>query len=88
MEILKALYQNELNEIEANNISIARGVRQGRILSSTLLNVYSHIILRKEGIRTGSEIIKYNRFADDTVIKAESMEELQTLLDAVNSECI
>lgn len=28
------------------------------------------------------------RFADDTVIIAESMENLQTQLDAVNSECI
>lgn len=39
----------------------------------------------KKGLSDG-KIINIIKFADDTVIKAESMEQLQTLLDAVKSE--
>lgn len=41
-----------------------------------------------ERLRTGGETINVTRFADDTRIVAENVEELQSLLDAVNSECM
>lgn len=82
-----------INNTETNDISIARGVRQGCILSPTLFNVYSQVIFEKalwersEGVKIGGEVISTIRYADDTVILAESLEDLQILVNAVNMEC-
>ena len=65
---------------------IGKGVRQGRILSSCLFNLYAEYIMRNAGLeeaQAGIKIAGRNvnnlRYADDTTIMAES-KELKTLL--------
>ena len=64
-----------------------KGVRQGRILSSCLFNLYAEYIMRNAGLeeaQAGIKIAGINinnlRYADDTTLMAESEEELISLL--------
>ena len=62
---------------------IAKGVRQGCILSSCLFNLYADYIMRNAGMdeaQTEIKIARRNnnnlRYADDTTVMAESEEDL------------
>ena len=63
--------------------SIERGVRQGCRLSPYLFNIYTEFIFRKSeeriGINLGGRNINNLRYADDTVLMAEKIDDLQTL---------
>ena len=72
---------------------IGKGVCQGCILSPCLFNFYSEYIMRKAGLdeaQAGIKIAGRNinilRYADDTIIMAESEEELKSLLMIVKEE--
>ena len=72
---------------------IGKGVRQGRILSPCLFNLYAEYIMRTAGLvetQAGIKIAGRNsnnlRYADDTTIMAESEEELKSLLMKVKVE--
>ena len=72
---------------------IAKGVRQGCILSPCLFNFYAENIMRNAGLeetQAGLKIAGRNinnlRYADDTTLMAESEEELKGLLMKVESE--
>ncbi|GFR90474.1 UPF0469 protein KIAA0907 [Elysia marginata] len=67
-------------------------VRQGCILSPSLYNLYSEYILQeaisqKSGILINGVNINNIRYADDTVILAESEEQLQAMLDRIVDKC-
>ena len=72
---------------------IGKGVRQGCILSHCLFNLYAECIMRNTGLEeepVGIKIARRNinnlRYADDTILMAESEEELKSLLMKVKEE--
>ena len=72
---------------------IGKGVCQGCILSPCLFNFYAEYIMRNAGLeeaQAGIKIARRNinnlRYADDTTLKAESEEELKSLLMKVKEE--
>ena len=72
---------------------IGKGVSQGCILSPCLFNFYAEYIMRNAGLeeaQAGNKIAGKNinnfRYADDTTLKAESEEELKSLLMKVKEE--
>ena len=61
-------------------------VYQGCILSLCLFNLYPEYVMQnagldesKAGIKTAGRNINYLRYADDTILMAESEEELKSL---------
>ncbi|XP_059733160.1 putative uncharacterized transposon-derived protein F52C9.6 isoform X2 [Bos taurus] len=72
---------------------IAKGVRQGCILSPCLFNLYAEYIMRNAGLEEAQAEIKIARrninnlrYTDDTTLTAESEEELKSLLMKVKEE--
>ena len=78
----------QLEQDISGEIMIKRGVRQGCVLSSCLCNLYTEMIFRHtediEGVIVGDPSINNLRYADDTVLIAESEGSLQAMLDEVN----
>ena len=72
---------------------IRKGVHQGCVLSPYLFNLYGEYIMRNAGLdeaQAGIKIAGRNinnlRYADDTTLRAESEEELKSLLMKVKEE--
>ena len=72
---------------------IGKGACQGCTLSPHLFNIYAEYIMRNSGLeeaQAGIKIAGRNinslRYADDTILKAESEEELKSLLMKVKEE--
>ena len=72
---------------------IGKGVRQGCRLSPCLFNFYAKYIMRNAGLeeaQVGIKIAERNisnlRYAEDTILMAESEEELKSLLMKVKEE--
>ena len=72
---------------------IGKGVHQGCILSPCLFNLYAEYIMRNAGLEEAEAGIKIAgrninnlRYADDTILMAESKEELKSLLLKEESE--
>ena len=72
---------------------IGKGACQGCILSPCLFNLYEEYIMRnagleeaQAGIKTSRRNINSLRYADDTIIMAESEEELKSLLMKLKEE--
>ena len=85
--------QLELDVKKTNWFQIGKGVRQGCILSPCLFNLYAKYIMRKAGLeeaQAGNKTARRNisnlRYADDTILMAESEEELESLLMKVKVE--
>ena len=76
-----------------NWFQIGKEVRQGYISSSCLFNLYGEYIMwnaRLDEAQAGIKIARRNinnlRYADDTILMAESKEELKSLLIKVKEE--
>ena len=74
-------------------VQIGKGVRQGWILLPCLFNFYAEYIMKnagleetQAGIKTDGRNINNLRYADDTTLRAESEEELKSLLMKVKVE--
>ncbi|CAG9836021.1 unnamed protein product [Diabrotica balteata] len=86
LRLLQHLHWNQeasilVDDKETDKICIQRGLRQSCVLSPTLFNVYTEIIFNKAldgqcGVRIVGETINKIRYAGDTAIMAESIEDL------------
>ena len=72
---------------------IGKGICQGSMLSPCLFNLYAEYIRRnvglheaQAGIKIAGRNINNLRYADDTILMAESEEELKSLLMKVKEE--
>ena len=71
-------------------MEIQQGVRQGCVASPHLFALYTEMIMRTldtmDGFKIGGQILNNIRYADDTVLIAESEEQLQQLMNTVVQE--
>lgn len=92
--IIENLYWQQRASIKvegrfSEEIEIQRGVRQGCVLSPLLFNIYSEKLFEEaidnlsEGISINGININNIRYADDTVLLADSAEGLQAIIDRV-----
>ena len=96
--LLRNLYADQEATARTGNgttdwFQIGEGVRQGCVLSPCLFNLYAEFIMRNAGLdeaQAGINIAGRNinnlRYADDTTLRAESEEELKSLLMKVKEE--
>ena len=96
--LLRNLYAGQEATVRAEHgttdwFQIRKGVHQDCILSPCLFNFYAEYIMRNSGLdeaQVGIKIAGRNinnlRHADDTTLKAESEEELKSLLMKVKEE--
>ena len=96
--LLRNLYAGQEATVRTRHRStdcfqIRKGVRQGCILSSCLLNLHAEYIMRNAGLdeaQAGLKIARRNinnlRYTDDTTLMVESEEKLKSLLMKVKEE--
>ena len=96
--LLRNLYTGQETTVRTGHgttdwFQIGKGVHQGCILSPCLLNFYAEYLMRNAGleetpggIKIARRKINNLRYADDTILMAESEEELKSLLMKVNEE--
>ena len=69
-------------------VEIKRGVRQGCVMSPDLFSLYGEFIMREAedegGLKVGGRSVNNIRYADDTVLIADSEEKLLSLLQRVH----
>ena len=70
--------------------NLGKGVRQGRILPSSLFNLHAEYIMRNAELDESQALARRNinnlRYADDTTLMAEREEELKSLLIKVKEK--
>ena len=95
IKLLSNLYWNQQAVVRHNGelsdpMNIKQGVRQGCVASPHLFALYTEMIMRSidgmGGLRVGGTVINNLRYADDTVIIAETVAELQQLMDIIIRE--
>ncbi len=94
VSLLEALYINQhavirWNGSHTNDFNIAKGVRQGCILSPHLFSLYTESVMRETdieelGVRIGGKPVSNLRYADDTALCAQTREDAEQLLTKVN----
>ena len=93
LRLLTNLYweQSAVVKVEKDRsgwIEIRRGVSQGCLISSDLFSLYSQTIItepdEREGISSGGKNINKTRYADYTVLIADTKSKLQSLVGNLN----
>ena len=95
IEVLRSLYNAATITVQIQNhqtkpIQLRRGVRQGDVISPKLFtaaleDVFKTLDWSLQGINVNGEYISHLRFADDVVIMATSLEDLNAMLNSLNS---
>lgn len=94
VDLLAKLYNNQKASVRIAGVvsdwfRIRKGVRQGCIISPYLFNIVSETVMRKAlenfhgGITVGGRKISNLRYADDIVLLASSVDELQDLVNRI-----
>ena len=96
LRVIRNLYWNQkatvkIGEKETEWIEIRKGVRKGCILSPDLFSLYSQRVMDEleglEGVKVGGRNINNIRYADDTVLVADSEDKLRELVRALHRAC-
>ena len=94
IRVIRNLYYEQKAALRVENeltdtVDIKRGVRHGCVLSPDLFSLYGEVILRDlvalPGFKIGGRNLNNIRYADDTVLIADSEQKLQDLVDAANT---
>ena len=94
IRIIRNLYYDQTAAVRVGDeladwVKIERGVRQGCVMSPLLFSIYGEIIMRQigelDGLSIGGKNLNNVRYADDTVLIADSMEKLQRLVERVDA---
>lgn len=94
LRIIRNIYYNQTAKIKiedqlTDKIAIERGVRQGCILSPLLFNIYSEWVFKEaldgcaKGILINGEWLNNIRYADDTIVFADNLNDLQILTNRI-----
>ena len=98
MCLLRNLYAGQEATVRTGHrttdwFQMRKGICQGYILSPCLFNLYAEYIMRNAELEEAQAAIKFSgsninnlRYADDTILMAESEEELKSLLMKVKEE--
>ena len=89
IDLIRNLYMSQKATVRTTHgitdaFEIGQGVLQGCILSPHLFNIYAEHVMQKAlehhptGIAVGRRLVNNLRYADDIVLVAKSMQELQT----------
>ena len=95
--LLRNLYTGQEARVRTGHgtdwFPIGKGVCQGCILSPCLFNLYAEYIMRDAGLEEAQAEVKISgrnisnlRYADDSILMAESEEELKSLLMKVKED--
>ena len=93
IRVIRNLYYQQKAAVRVGDeltetVEIKRGVRQGCVMSPDLFTLYGEVIMREieemEGFSIGGRNINNIRYADDTVLVADSVEKLQALVSEVS----
>ena len=97
IKVISNLYWNQTAKVRVGDsytseFRVKKGVRQGCILSPVLFNAYSEELINDalsdyKGVTFNGVRYTNIRFADDTVVVAESEEELQSMIESINTAC-
>ena len=95
LELLSEVYKNQVGYMKEDEkceypVRIGKGVRQGCALSPILYNTYADHVMKKldqmPGIIIGGKVVNRLSYADDTVLIANTMQELDNLIKKVIEE--
>lgn len=96
IRLLSNLYWDQKAAVKVDNVKtewvdIRRGVRQGCVLSPDLFSLYGQKCMEEmenmDGIAIGGRNVNNIRYADDTVLLADSESKLQNLINALDVSC-
>jgi len=95
VNILNYIYQNGTSFIrlhrDSNPFPLQKGVRQGdtispKLFTACLESVFQNLDWETKGIKIDGEYLSHLRFANDIVLVANNLQDLQQMLNELNNE--